>query len=792
MPGPKPKPPKPKPLRSSSAVSLRALAQIDPALEGAKSRTFRMVANTGEPMRIYPYEHPVVVDLATIDLSGLPLPSLYDHYPDADFIVGQVKAGRVQGSDLITDGVFIPPPEATPPERNYHDKVLARADAGYQWQVSVGGDPTTVEEVKAGGSVLVNGRTYPGPVCVARGLVLREISFVVLGGDRRTSAVVASNGRGAMKAASFSEWLSTMSALFGADPEKLDETQQAAAKIVYESQNPGGEEPAAEAAAEGDAMPEEEEEVAAEGEEEEVAAEGDTETEEETPTNAAAKPPALKAKGGKAKQRIEAETRAAVRAATAAEMSRHRALNALSASYGNPSIPVKGKDGKTRKVPFAEHAIEAGWDVTRGKAALLDVVRQRPSGPGVIVTSHAKSCTLQSLQGAMILRAGGKLDHKSYKGMGGVALLGKVAPWLLRDINDADRNRYMEAAHRYSNMSMVDLCRESLRLNSQDIPHEREDMIRAAFSGGGNLTNVFTTNVNAILLATYDEFQDDTTMGWVSEQDVNDYKTNERPRVQVSDGLKKLARGEEAQHTSYTDLLESYKIAKYARQFEIDEQDVIDDSFGVFQDTPKAMGMAAARLRPDLVYGAVVLANPTLTATGLALFSDSNTPDNLRAASTFAHAALSASLAAMRLGRENSVNLNFEASHLIVPPSLEDLAIELTQSINIIAGGDTGIAIRGETNSLSRRGLAVVTEPRLENGVINPADETSQSGSATSWFLACARAHTIEVGYLRGTGRAPRVRTTVLDKGRWGVNWDVELSIGVKALDFKGLFKMTT
>jgi hypothetical protein len=152
----------------------------------------------------------------------------------------------------------------------------------------------------------------------------------------------------------------------------------------------------------------------------------------------------------------------------------------------------------------------------------------------------------------------------------------------------------------------------------------------------------------------------------VQENDVNDFKTNERPRVQIGEGLKLLPRNGEAEHTSFTDVVESYKVKRFARQIEIGEEDMYDDNFGVFKDMPSAFGKAAGRLRPDLVYADVILANPTLTATSVALFSDSN--DNLQGSGTLAHATLSSGLAMMRLFRENSVNLNLKATHIIASP----------------------------------------------------------------------------------------------------------------------------
>jgi hypothetical protein len=55
-------------------------------------------------------------------------------------------------------------------------------------------------------------------------------------------------------------------------------------------------------------------------------------------------------------------------------------------------------------------------------------------------------------------------------------------------------------------------------------------------------------------------------------------------------------------------------------------------------------------------------------------------------------------------------------------------------------------------------------------------------------------AKTVEVGYRIGTGRAPRIRSSILREGsgQWGMSWDVNLDIGVAGLDFRGLTLLTS
>ena len=471
-----------------------------------------------------------------------------------------------------------------------------------------------------------------------------------------------------------------------------------------------------------------------------------------------------------------------MRRVAAAERRRQVRLGELCAAAGNPQIDL-GTRQAPRRVDLLAHAIAQNWDATRTELELLRI--SRPTAPNVIARSHDRDCTLHAMQAAMLLRASAQLDNPVFRSRQAVAM--KLPGWLRAGINDATRNQIMDAAHRYSSMSLVDMAREAIRIDGRDCPHDREEMIRAAFSGG-SMTNIFTTNVNAQLLVGYLEAPD-STIGWVAEKDVDNFKTQERPRVEVGPGLEKLPRGGEAEHAAFEDTAESYKIARYAKQLAVDEQDIIDDSFDALGDTPMRLGQAARRLKPDLVY-AILLANATLAGTSRALFN--STDGNLLTNAALAADKLRAAIKAFTLIRENGVSLNITASHLIVPPALIDLAFELVKSPHILLAGTAGsVTERGMLNAIARHAITPVTDARLENGLTDPSSGTAYAGSATTWFMASNMAHTIEVGYLRGGGRAPRVRTWVMEKGRYGIGWDVNLDIGAKALDWKGLQKST-
>jgi hypothetical protein len=139
--------------------------------------------------------------------------------------------------------------------------------------------------------------------------------------------------------------------------------------------------------------------------------------------------------------------------------------------------------------------------------------------------------------------------------------------------------------------------------------------------------------------------------------------------------------------------------------------------------------------------------------------------------------------------KDNGVNLNLSATHLITPVVLGWTAKELVNSSMIVIAGTAGsVTERGNANTLAAA-VTPVQDSRLDNGVVDPVTGTSYSGDANDWFLAAAGAHTIEVAYLVGTGRVPQVRSFTLDKGQWGMGWDIKHDVGAKALDFKGLYR---
>jgi signal peptide peptidase SppA len=486
--------------------------------------------------------------------------------------------------------------------------------------------------------------------------------------------------------------------------------------------------------------------------------------------NKAAAQPAT---SGAAGANAAADFLADMRAAAAAEAKRVAAIQKHCANF--PGI--------------AAQAIAEGWTAEKAENAALKAALPtvRPYNPVIVSRSHETECTAEALMCGLILRAGCRLDDRAFVTDGAVAL--EIPQFLRADINDANRNRFMELGHRYRSMSAIDLCKEALRIRGIAAPDGNPKIAATAVSSGA-LTSIFTTNVNAVLLSRFMSAPD-TTAGWTRSVDVADYKLQERPRMKKIGGpMRKRARGAKAEHLAQQDQSESYKVFNYADTIIVDEQDLVDDRLGGLSDTPTEMADLCAQLRPDLVY-AILLANPSLAATARALFNA--TDGNLLTGVPLTLANLQTAIQLMACVQENGRNLNLKPTHLVVPQALRMTAKNLLNSTIIVVAGTAGaVTEQGNANVLTDEGLVPVSDSRLDNGVTDPNTGVTYAGSTTDWYLASTMGQTIEVGYLRGTGRVPRVRSYVLDrKGEYGLGWDVDMTIGAKAMEWRTLRKQT-
>ena len=155
---------------------------VAPVTEG-KQRTFSGVAYSGEPIMDHWYWDRVIFDLSSMQIKGR-IPALLDHRSSQR--AGAINDFKIDNAlGLTVSGVLM--------SNEFGAQVAQDSDDGFPWQMSVRIEPSSIEEIKADQSVVVNGKNYQGPITIFRGGRIREVSFCALGADDNTNAVAASH-----------------------------------------------------------------------------------------------------------------------------------------------------------------------------------------------------------------------------------------------------------------------------------------------------------------------------------------------------------------------------------------------------------------------------------------------------------------------------------------------------------------------------------------------------------------------------------------------------------------------
>lgn len=150
----------------------------------------RGVAYSGSKINgVKGFPHGLVIDLSSLSPQQGRVPLQTDHRADFEATIGSAEY-RVDGAELIFSASITP---GTPTANRAME---LRRSGGFS--VSVGYHPERVEHVAAGKSISVNGREFSGPLEVARGGRLREISVVGVGADPEARAVAAQRGNNIM------------------------------------------------------------------------------------------------------------------------------------------------------------------------------------------------------------------------------------------------------------------------------------------------------------------------------------------------------------------------------------------------------------------------------------------------------------------------------------------------------------------------------------------------------------------------------------------------------------------
>lgn len=148
------------------------------ASNGAKPKVVG-VAYSGGKMNLPGWRHPVVVDLAGMEIPES-VPLLTNHENKTDSRIGLISAAVRNNALEITGEIVSDSKDAA--------DIIAQGKAGADWQLSIGADVKECELVK--GSREVNGQEVEGPFYLIKKSTLREVSVVAVGADAHTNMKV--------------------------------------------------------------------------------------------------------------------------------------------------------------------------------------------------------------------------------------------------------------------------------------------------------------------------------------------------------------------------------------------------------------------------------------------------------------------------------------------------------------------------------------------------------------------------------------------------------------------------
>ena len=203
------------------------------AANGAKPKVMG-IAYSGGKMNLPGWKHPVVVDLAGMEIPDT-VPLLTNHENKTDSRVGIISASIKDNALEISGEIVSDSKEA--------QDIVAQGKAGADWQLSIGADVKECELVKS--SRTVNGQEIEGPFYHVTKSTLREVSVVAVGADAHTSMKVTAqfnlsknNIEGESMTEENKKNVSAADENVQTEQEKKQETAAPAAKETEAEKNP--------------------------------------------------------------------------------------------------------------------------------------------------------------------------------------------------------------------------------------------------------------------------------------------------------------------------------------------------------------------------------------------------------------------------------------------------------------------------------------------------------------------------------------------------------------------------
>lgn len=726
--------------------------QVRAQTANEEERSIEAVIATETPVEVWDWRRDEMVDEVLL-ISGtelprqLPLLASHDRW-SLDSMLGSARNLRRDDGEIVSRLFFTKGDDEA-------EKAWNKARQGHLTDVSVGYRVEESVEIQPNGTATVAGRKFRAGKRAMRIVTkwrLREVSLVPIGADQAAKLRQASITKGETMKKELRAYLETIGL--------RDEATDAQAEEFFQGLK-------------------DEQRTRADGikEGKRTAPPADPPPADPPP----AKPPAND--GGRTAPPADPppDLKEIARKAVAEDRQRQRRLKELASK----DVPAE----------LLERAIDEEWDEARAApvflAALRDA-RQQGVGPALEPTaihsrSHDVDCNVRSLAAGLLIQ--NNLDPTQCREYDTECSRTGAA----FSEQDADRG------DEFARLPALDICREAVRIDTGRYIREPSECVRAALSGG-TLSYVFGTNIYAKLVAGWETIGD-STEGWCDEEDVPNFLTQEEITLNVDGTPEMHGRGDTATDATLGDTHETYRAYRFTKKATLDELDIINDRLGAVMKVPVEMGRAFRRMRPNMVYSSL-LTNAALVADSTPVFHADHS--NLTSAALDA-TSLSAALTAMasqRLAATTSKArevLGIQGRFVILPTALQWTGAQLLNSValakthadktdpNYMPVNPVGPSV---IKQVIGDNLTLVSDDRIGAvGCWNPMTNRMVTGSATNWFLSAGPYRGVRVLYLRGANRQPIVRNYALDRGEYGIGFDMKLDIGSKIMDYRGLHK---
>lgn len=705
--------------------------------DGKKLPSFTGMAYTGAEMTPGGWYGRIILDLNGIRIAKQERPILKQH--DHEKIVGHSESITVDDKGVAVAGVF------SGQDSPHAKEIISLAKNGFPWQMSVGATPTKTHFIEAGEKETVNGREVTGPITVSDTTELGEISFVPLGADGDTSAVVsASKGRASMFKAMLKAAKTSGNVKAGKynddEVEKMSEEEaKSALKKCMADDDADDDKAKAKAKAKA-------------SDDDDVDADDDTDTKADD---------ADKKTEARVRKSIEAATRKGIEAgrkAQADEAQRVSDIQARCKRHGVVMAEIELSDGKKGQVNLVSHAITAGW--TADQTELHALRAARPNGPHLhfsqspVMSEAVLECAVFDALPSF------KLFDKDFYQQAtddhgrpmGRRCSEREERRITAELNTRYTDQVRQAAHTHfrGRIGLQQLLTTLAAANGYKGPQTFNDpsgwgevaaylgnQIRADGPSTVNTPATLSNVQNKFMLQGY-MYTEQAFMEFCQVLPVKDLKPTKSVQLFGDFQFQPLNPAGEIQHASVGDNPYANQAGLEARMIQLGLQYLINDDLNMFGQIPMMLGRGWGLRVNDLVY--TKLNNPGTDDGGSTnFFAATHTIAGQSANSNLSSGGgstlTSDGLKAAKILLDKQVDpagkpLGIDAEILLYPPELDVPAIELMNAQFIVMAG------LASTAAASKQANTNIWKGRFRPVMSRYLSNTAYTGaSATAWYL---------------------------------------------------------